>query len=290
MSEIIQVVPPLTQAVIDTKTGLPTKAMADFMHQLSMLATVPDPATAQKINDILDRFDGTDESISGLVSDLLALAEDLKASVLEWNETRQNDTESFARSVKLLTAALNENQAAIIRSQEAKVMADEALASYISTLSSTVGDNAAAITDEATARATADEALASDISTLSSTVGDNAAAITDEATARATADEALASDISTLSSTVGEHTTTLTEFAETIDGITGTWGVQVDVNGYVSGIKLIGENDTSEFNVLADKFSVISPDGTEGKLIIQNNTLTLYDQNNVVRVKIGNLS
>lgn len=302
-SEIIQVVPPISQAVIDPASGLPTKAMADFMHRVSALVSSPDPDTAEKIQNLIDRFDGTDESLKTLTEGMLALAVELQATVMEFQQTVQDDTESLARKIQTVNAALGANAAAILNVQQSRVIdaearaldlgamttrfnnniasvlqlttalstADEALAQQITTLEATVNEDvAAAITAEAQARSTADEAIASSVTTLETSftgyrtstdntlaantedIVTNTAAITAEATARASADSALSSSVNTLSTTVSGHTTTLTEFAATINGITGTWGVQVDVNGNVTGLQLIGTETTSQFIINAD--------------------------------------
>jgi hypothetical protein len=92
------------------------------------------------------------------------------------------------------------------------------------------------------------------------------AALAAELTTRADADSALSSSITTLTSTVGANTSAISVNAAAIDGVNAKYTVKVDVNGYVSGYGLISTANngtpTSEFIVLANKFSVVLPGKT----------------------------
>lgn len=69
-----------------------------------------------------------------------------------------------------------------------------------------------------------------------------------------------ASAVTTLQTTVGQHTTSIQTQATSIDGILGKYAVKIDNNGYVTGYVLISSANngapTSEFMIVADKFSI----------------------------------
>ena len=69
--------------------------------------------------------------------------------------------------------------------------------------------------------------------------------------------------IDTVESTVNGVTTTVTALQTSVDGIAGSWGVDVNVNGKVIGaVKLDGSATESSFAVLADRFVVSHPTST----------------------------
>lgn len=110
-----------------------------------------------------------------------------------------------------------------------------------------------------------DAALAERIVKLEAEVGEDIrGAIEEEARVRADADGALAERITTLkaSSEAGDATLTqeMTVVSTTLGKVEAKWGVSMDVNGKVSGVSMNNDGDSSEFNVVADKFRV--SDGT----------------------------
>ena len=146
--------------------------------------------------------------------------------------------------------------------------------------SSTPGTVAHRVLVEQTARSTADDALASSISTLGTTVNNNYStlnsAIQAETTARSTAISTEANARQTLQSTVESLDSRLTAAIQTeastraseTGSLFAKYTIKVDVNGYVSGFGLASTSNngvpTSEFTVIADKFS-IAPVQTDNK-------------------------
>lgn len=56
------------------------------------------------------------------------------------------------------------------------------------------------------------------------------------------------------------HSTSISQLMSATDGLKAMWGVQIDVNGKVTGrVKLDGSGGTSEFSVLATSFTVSMP-------------------------------
>jgi len=70
-------------------------------------------------------------------------------------------------------------------------------------------------------------------------------------------------EITTVSTTVNDLTTTVTQTQASVDGLSGQWGVAIDVNGKVIGlVRLDGGATGSTFTVLADKFIIRHPTTT----------------------------
>jgi hypothetical protein len=91
-----------------------------------------------------------------------------------------------------------------------------------------------------------------------------AAAIDQERIARITADDAIAFDTQTLSATIGGNFSTVNTVSAAYANINGilaaTYGVTLDVNGYVSGFQVLnGGSAGSVFNIRADSFNMVMP-------------------------------
>ena len=75
-----------------------------------------------------------------------------------------------------------------------------------------------------------------------------------------------AQDLTTLTTTVGGNTATITTQSNSIDGVEANYGVKIDNNNRITGFGLLsttaGSTPFSEFAVVADQFSIVSPDST----------------------------
>lgn len=77
----------------------------------------------------------------------------------------------------------------------------------------------------------------------------------DQAIANSTS--SFASSLQSLTSTVGTFSSTISTLSQSVNGVTSQWGVAIDNNGHVSGVKLLsGVGGTSEFIVNADSFKI----------------------------------
>jgi hypothetical protein len=73
-----------------------------------------------------------------------------------------------------------------------------------------------------------------------------------------------ATRVETVTTTVNDLTTTVTETATSVAGLSGQWGVAIDVNGKVIGlVRLDGGATGSTFTVVADKFFIKHPTTTD---------------------------
>lgn len=160
------------------------------------------------------------------------------------------------------------------------------LSSDVTALESTVNNPTTGVAANATAvssldtRVTSAESsitsISTDVTALQSTVNDPSTGVAANATAvssldtRVTATEgditSISSSVTSLTTTVGTNTTSITTNATSIDGIEANYTVKIDSNGRVSGFGLLSTTatatPTSEFAVIADKFSVVNPSDT----------------------------
>lgn len=75
----------------------------------------------------------------------------------------------------------------------------------------------------------------------------------------------LTTTVQNVQTDVAGNTTQITTVSETLDAVKAQWGVEINVNGRITGaVKLDGSDAESVFGILADKFVVVHPslDGT----------------------------
>lgn len=170
-------------------------------------------------------------------------------------------------------------QSRIATEETARVNADNALASRATTLEAQMANTSASglqarIATEESARVSGDAAEASarsqvrtDFEAADATL---TAAINSEISARSSADSALASRASSLEATVDTPGTGLTARVTTTESVAidarttarAAYGVTLDVNGYVSGFSSVNNGATASFQILADRFGIRDPSGT----------------------------
>lgn len=121
------------------------------------------------------------------------------------------------------------------------------------------------ITDEIQSRTTLDGIHTTRLNTIVSAISGSSAVIEDNEIAWATADSAAAATMSTMQTTVGDNSASIETQQQAINGIEAEYTIKLDVNGRVIGIGLMNDGATSEFMVIADKFT-IAPVATDPAL------------------------
>lgn len=146
----ISVIAPLSQPIVDYTTGMPTKAFADFIFNMSL--------TASKTDSNVTNINNIDNSVTWMGSTVNGIG----TTVTNINTTVNNQgttLTNLGNTVSTVNTSVS------------------GLQSTVSSLSTTVAGNTAAISTETTTRANADSALSGQITTLSSTVGSHSASI-----------------------------------------------------------------------------------------------------------------
>ncbi len=247
-------------------TELTSYSTASVTTQQIATATA-DLASASSVTEIETQFVFTNGSITGTSG---ALSNEIAAA-------SAGTSQAFATRVTNLEAMFTLNNAnpqvptglssANLQAIQTVIASDGyAYSSELTAINATVGDNTAnitrvdeAITDETSARTTA-------ISALTATVGANTAditrvdqAIVDETSARTTA-------VSVLTSNVGANTASVSVNQQSIVGInnnvSASYGVTVDANGSIAGLKLLSDGSTSGIEFAADQFKFTNGAGT----------------------------
>ena len=193
-------------------------------------------------------------------SDIVASEGRSTASVSALQVVVASDEAAFAAYQLTVTSQFDDVNTAITNEATTRATQDTAIANTVSSLTTTVNANTAAISTEQTARTTADTSLTNSISSLTTTVTNNYntlnAAITNESSVRSTQDTAFTNSLATLTATVNGHTASITTAQTaiaTIDGhLTASWGVTLDVNNHVTGIRLLSDGTTGLFSINAD--------------------------------------
>lgn len=179
---------------------------------------------------------------------------------------------------------------------------DAALLALQSAYQSADASLSASISSEATTRATADSALASSITSLTAAyqAADTTlqANITSEASTRASADTAIASSVTTLTATVATNTANISTNATaiaTVDGkLTASYGITVDVNGRIAGLKLLSNGSTSSIEFTASTFKVYNGTTTETPFEISGGVVKIKTANvgvlTAANISVANLA
>jgi hypothetical protein len=199
----------------------------------------------------------------------------LYASISSEQSARIAGDSALALDITALQVQRDSDYAIIQANNTARISADTALANSINGLEVQRDDDYALIVSNNLARISADDALSSSISAVSASVtaldtrvtgqvNTLTASVANETTARVNGDSANASAITAVNTTVNSLSTTVSQHTTSINGIQGRWTVQIDNNGYVSGVDLISNADKgttpySTFTVTANAFRIVSP-------------------------------
>jgi hypothetical protein len=208
------------------------------------------------------------------------------AAIVNEQFVRATGEESFAQQLGLVGSQSGDGSAFIINLDTTHVTPTESLADRFTSITAdwtaadaVVAAGATAYTDaeistEQTARANGDSANASDITALDArvtlvddpttgTVAANAAQIVIDRGVAASATSAVASDVTSLTTEVDANTATVATHATSINGIEAEYGVDLTVNGYIQGFRIIngGTPGANAFVILADKFAIVDASG-----------------------------
>lgn len=228
----------------------------------------------------------------GGIFDRLGIAEN---AITSETELRIENDEALASSISAIDVRLGDAEALILEETELRVNGDTALATSLSALGVKVGDAEAAIVSEATARANADNAILESVSTQFSSVNESLSLVQTATSTNANSVSSLSTTLTQVQASVGDLSSAIAAEATARADADGTlyaqYTLRIDVNGRVSGFGLASDENSSDFIIRADRFSIVSPDGqNRAALIMTNNTIVVYDQNGIARVRIGKLT
>jgi len=96
----------------------------------------------------------------------------------------------------------------------------------------------------------------------------------------------LSSTVSTQGVTVSQNSTAITSLNSNVSSLMGRWGVEIDVNGYVSGVTTNNNGTRADFTIRADKFAIVSPGGG-ARTEYSNGNWRVYNAAGVLKVQLG---
>lgn len=185
--------------------------------------------------------------------------------MLEFAVAGQTQPSPWTPSAAGIRADVN---ASLVSEATARTTADSALSSRIDTLTSTVAGNTAAISSEASTRASAVSAVSSRVDAVVSdykaadgaTLSSAQSYVQGYSYSKTEANNAIATSVSNVSARLndgGDIKNALVQVQATANttaaAVSGTWGVTLDVNGRVTGMKYYSDGRTAEFKISADK-------------------------------------
>jgi Domain of unknown function (DUF1983) len=225
-----------------------------------------------------------DSALSGRIDTISAFVGSNEAKYQNMTVSLADQASSLASNLTTLNSFVGYNGQAFSSSitQQLTTMNDPtskgSLANLYTTLNSFVGYNGQAFSSSITQQLTtmndptSKGSLANLYTTLNSIVGDGSglnATITKEliATTNSATNSAQALD----TTTVGTIGYTVVQTQQAVKGIGATYTVNINANGYISGIQLIssgsGGTATSAFNVIASQFNLIDPNNNQVPLM-----------------------
>jgi hypothetical protein len=165
----------------------------------------------------------------------------------------------------VLTSTIDQKLSTYSDTTHTQAMVDTKIASAVTnlvsntTMNSTIDQKLSTYSDTTHTQAMIDTSIASN--SVNTLTGAQANALIDSklSTYTTPGGHAVASWVDSLTTTVGTMSTTVTETKNTVDGISGKWGVQINNNGRITGIALNSGATSTSFNVTADSFNIIDP-------------------------------
>lgn len=196
---------------------------------------------------------------------LAARIDDVAGLIAIETEIRIGQHSLFLSQISVLSGSVGQNAAAIVTERLIRISEDSALAQVLEELTATVAGNSASIASLSQVLSTTSGTLSTRLDVLHVNFGTFQSTVSSQFTAFANADGALASRIDQVSVNVAGNTAAIIEEASVranaIGEIHARWGVNIDINGRISGIELLdGTDGQSTFTIRADVFQIVNPD------------------------------
>ena len=185
----------------------------------------------------------------------------------EWLSLEDPRIGQAAADISVLQVDVVDNAAAVVAEAFVRATNDTAIASELHLVGAQNAGKTAFIIDLDTAKVGPTESLAERFTALSAASAANAADIISEAIVAANATGAVAGTVTTLTTEVDDNTASVATHATSINGIEAEYGVDLNVNGYVTGFRILngGTPGDSAFVILANKFAIVDPSGDPGE-------------------------
>lgn len=147
--------------------------------------------------------------------------------------------------------------------QKQVVDGDKAVAEQLALIGAKSGDGKAWVLNTDTVQVEPGRSLADAFTSLESSIetatSSLKATFDQQVTTLTTADSANALAITQLGTKVDGNSAQIQQTMQTVNGLSANYMLKTDVNGYVAGFGLWNNGATSTFNILADRFAIVSP-------------------------------
>lgn len=226
--------------------------------ELNRVAADSDSVLARSVFSVTGRMDTAEGAINAL------------------NTVSVTSDSVLARTVATVTGAVEDAEAAISEINRVAVDSDSAIARSVHGLSGRVGTAEGAINQLNTVDATSTSALVQAFRGVEGRVAGTEGEINDLYNVNIALKNALVQKILEIESTVGGKTVSITSLMESVDGIEGQWGVEIDNNGRVTGVSLVSDpSQRSNFIVLADAFKIVGPNMNVSPFVVRTTAETV---------------
>lgn len=222
--------------------------------------------TSEGVDALSTKLDGVFAKISPVMAGSTIPAGSSGVFAGAWSESyaRANDKEAMAKRVDSVASELADASALLAEEQATRAANDQAVAYHLRALTAELEGGKSLIMQESVARSEADDFLASQVTSMRTQLTDQfSAALQNESSVRASADGAIATAVEKLQTTVGENTASIQSASQVINGLSASYNLKLDVNGYVAGYGLYNDGEVSEFAIRADRFYIADPTSEE---------------------------
>lgn len=255
----------IAAASSNTSQAFATK-VSNLEAQFTLNNGVPDGLSSSNIQAIQTVIAGDGYATSTDITTLNSAIGQNSADISTVNTTIANETSARTSAISALqtdvngnTADISSNATAISNETSARISADQTLQTDVNNNTAGISNNATLISNETSARASAISALQTTVNGNTASITSNATAISNETSARASAVSGLQSSIGGNTASIGVNQSTIA----TVDGkLNSSYGINVDANGVVAGLKLLSNGTTSDMEFAADKFKFTNGSGT----------------------------
>jgi hypothetical protein len=252
--------------------------------QLNKVTADSDSVLARSVFSIDGRVGDAEGSITALntvstssssvlartVATMSATVDDSEAAITAINTVSATSDSAIARAVNGLSGRVGDAEGDVTELNKVNVNSTSALVQAFLSVRGRVDDAEGEITQLNKVDATSTSALVQSLLGLDGRVGDTEGEISDLYNVDVSLKNALVQKILEIESTVGGKTFTVRSLMESVDGIEGQWGVEVDNNGRITGVALVSDpSQRSNFIVLADAFKVVGPDSNVAPFVVR---------------------
>ncbi|WP_428061869.1 phage tail fiber protein [Brevundimonas sp.] len=190
------------------------------------------------------------------------IANDIAAAVLTETNARATALASEAQARQSLATQMGANLSAAIQNEaNARTTLQSSIAQQFAILGAFRNGQTAFVLDINRVETSAGLSLGTRLSGIDVSIGAVSAGVTNEQTARVQGDNALSQSIQNVQNTVNGHTSSITVLSEVTNGINSRYGVSINGNGHVTGFLMNNNSTSGQFAIVADRFSVTSPNG-----------------------------